>query len=143
MESIAMPTDRLCDIGQATLRISCRTCAWSEEHSVRELTRLFGHGAHVAAIFAALTLGCGHRPDLITIPEQLPNLPAGKLRTGDDVAIDAVIAEFGGDQRAAIGALLHDLNALAADARSVVSRGYVRGLDLYELSRRRRERDGW
>jgi hypothetical protein len=40
---------------------------------------------------------------------------------------DAVIAEFDGDARAAIAALLHDLDILANDAESTTSRGYVRG----------------
>jgi hypothetical protein len=42
-----------------------------------------------------------------------------------DVEVDAVIAEFGGDMRAAIAALLHDLSVLAEGAESA-SRGYVR-----------------
>lgn len=53
----------------------------------------------------------------------------------DDAAIDAVLDEFGGDARAAIKALLHDLDALAADARAMVSRGYVRGYDFVEWRR--------
>lgn len=44
-----------------------------------------------------------------------------------DEEIDAVIAEFGGDPRAAIRALLHDLTELALDTEASVSRGYVRG----------------
>lgn len=44
-----------------------------------------------------------------------------------DVEIDAVVEEFGGDIRAAIRALLHDLAVLAADFAAAVSRGYVRG----------------
>lgn len=44
-----------------------------------------------------------------------------------DEEIDAVIAEFGGDPRAAIRALLQDLTALALDSEAAVSRGYVRG----------------
>lgn len=38
-----------------------------------------------------------------------------------------MIAEFDGDLRAVIGALLHDLAVLAADFSQSVSRGYVRG----------------
>jgi hypothetical protein len=38
-----------------------------------------------------------------------------------------VLAEFGGDARAAIAALLHDLHTLALDAEASTSRGYVRG----------------
>lgn len=41
--------------------------------------------------------------------------------------VDAVLAEFGGDSRATIRALLHDVAALAEDFRSEVSRGFVRG----------------
>ena len=41
--------------------------------------------------------------------------------------IDAVIEEFGGDPRATVVALLHDLAVLAADFDRSVSRGYVRG----------------
>jgi hypothetical protein len=41
--------------------------------------------------------------------------------------IDAIIAEFGGDPKAAIRALLHDLTELALDSEAAVSRGYVRG----------------
>lgn len=45
----------------------------------------------------------------------------------EDPEVDAVIDEFGGDLRAAIRALLHDLAVLAADFAAAVSRGYVRG----------------
>ncbi len=41
--------------------------------------------------------------------------------------VDAVLAEFGGDAREAIAALLHDLDLLARDAAATTSRGYVRG----------------
>lgn len=47
-----------------------------------------------------------------------------------DAEVDVVIAEFGGDPRAAIRALLHDLAALALDRALTVSRGYVRGRGL-------------
>lgn len=40
---------------------------------------------------------------------------------------DEVLAEFGGDVREAIRALLHDQAALVADAEQAVSRGYLRG----------------
>lgn len=42
--------------------------------------------------------------------------------------VDEVIAEFGGDARKAVRALLHDLAVLAADYDASVSRGYVRGV---------------
>ncbi len=44
-----------------------------------------------------------------------------------DEEIDAVVAEFGGDVRQAIRALLHDLTQIALDSEAAVSRGYVRG----------------
>jgi ATP-dependent exoDNAse (exonuclease V) alpha subunit len=44
-----------------------------------------------------------------------------------DDEIDALVAEFGGDPREAIRALLHDLTELAIDSEAAVSRGYVRG----------------
>ena len=44
-----------------------------------------------------------------------------------DAEVEAVLAEFGGDARAAIRALLHDLAVLAADAEASTSRGFVRG----------------
>ncbi len=44
-----------------------------------------------------------------------------------DDEVDALVAEFGGDHRAAIRALLHDLTELALDTEAAVSKGYVRG----------------
>jgi hypothetical protein len=44
-----------------------------------------------------------------------------------DEEIDALVAEFDGDPREAIGALLHDLTELAIDSKAAISRGYVRG----------------
>jgi len=44
-----------------------------------------------------------------------------------DAEIDGVIAEFDGDLRAALRALLHDFAVLALDRALTVSRGYVRG----------------
>lgn len=44
-----------------------------------------------------------------------------------DEEVDAVLAEFKGDSREAVRALLHDLDALARDADRLVSHGYVRG----------------
>jgi hypothetical protein len=41
--------------------------------------------------------------------------------------IDAVLAEFGGDPREAVRALLADIATLAADYQADVSRGFVRG----------------
>ncbi|NNM72081.1 hypothetical protein [Enterovirga aerilata] len=45
--------------------------------------------------------------------------------TDDDV--DAVIAEFGGDAREAVRALLHDISIFAGDFEASVSHGFVRG----------------
>ncbi len=44
-----------------------------------------------------------------------------------DEEIDAIVAEFGGDPRRAIRALLHDLTRIAMDSETAVSLGYVRG----------------
>ena len=44
----------------------------------------------------------------------------------DDAAVDSVLAEFNGDARAAIKALLHDVDVLARDFNSSVSHGFVR-----------------
>jgi hypothetical protein len=44
-----------------------------------------------------------------------------------DEEIDAIVAEFGGDARLAIRALLHDLTQISLDCEAAVSRGYVRG----------------
>ncbi len=43
-----------------------------------------------------------------------------------DAVIDEIIAEFGGDHRQAIRALLHDLTQLALDSEAAVSKGFVR-----------------
>jgi hypothetical protein len=45
----------------------------------------------------------------------------------EDPDVSAVLDEFGGDVRAAIRALLHDLAVLAGDFTKAVSRGTVRG----------------
>jgi hypothetical protein len=44
-----------------------------------------------------------------------------------EAEVEAVIEEFGGDLRATIRALLHDIAVLASDFAATVSRGYVRG----------------
>jgi hypothetical protein len=49
------------------------------------------------------------------------------VASATDEEIEAIIAEFGGDPRAAIRALLHDLTQIAMDSEAAVSRGYVRG----------------
>ena len=45
----------------------------------------------------------------------------------NETEVDAIIAEFNGDVRAAIRALLYDIAVLAADFTASVSRGFVRG----------------
>lgn len=54
----------------------------------------------------------------------------------DDNDVDAVLEEFGGDPRAAIRALLHDIELLARDHAASVSHGYVRG-ELFPFVQRR------
>lgn len=44
-----------------------------------------------------------------------------------EAEIDAVLHEFNGNPRDAIGALLRDLKVLAEDSNRKVSKGYVRG----------------
>jgi hypothetical protein len=58
---------------------------------------------------------------------QQPDDDAAKAPNVSQQEVDAVLAEFGGDARAAIAALLHDLHTLALDAEASTSRGYVRG----------------
>ena len=45
----------------------------------------------------------------------------------EEADVEAVIEEFGGDARAALRAVLHDLAVLAADNENCVSKGFVRG----------------
>jgi hypothetical protein len=51
--------------------------------------------------------------------EPIPNPVEGQ--------VDAVIAEFGGDARAAVRALLHNRDELLRDADRAASLGYLRG----------------
>lgn len=44
----------------------------------------------------------------------------------NEAEVDAVIEEFGGDLRAVIRALLHDVAVLASDFAGAVSHGFVR-----------------
>ena len=55
--------------------------------------------------------------------------------------VDAVLAEFEGDARAAIRALLDDIDTLARDHVATVSLGFVRG-DVLPTGLRRRGRRG-
>ena len=57
-----------------------------------------------------------------------------------DADVDAVLAEFDGDSRAAIRALLDDIDTLARDHLSTVSLGFVRGEVLPQGLRRRGRR---
>ncbi len=41
--------------------------------------------------------------------------------------VDGILAEFGGNAREAIRALLHDVSFLAQDYEVTVSKGFVRG----------------
>ena len=52
--------------------------------------------------------------------DEMPSYPS-------EADIDAALAEFGGDARATIRALLSDLAMLAADRDENVSTGFVRG----------------
>jgi hypothetical protein len=52
-----------------------------------------------------------------------------------EAAVDALLAEFNGDARAAMKALLHDVDVLARDYHESVSRGFAR-------SKRREPRAG-
>lgn len=57
--------------------------------------------------------------------------PAASENPPDEAAreaeVDDVLAEFGGDARAAVRALLDDQATLIADAQEAVSRGFLRG----------------
>lgn len=65
------------------------------------------------------------RTELAGIHEQTASRRA--IGAATDAEISGIIAEFGGDPREAIRALLHDLEILAADAAASISYGYVRG----------------
>jgi hypothetical protein len=65
-----------------------------------------------------------------------PELASSELEPNHaNSEVDALLVEFNGDARAAIAALLHDLDVLAADRASNVSLGYVRGRGLLRRSR--------
>jgi len=69
-------------------------------------------------------------------PQQANSQPDDLVISEDD--IDAAIAEAGGDPRAAVRALLHDIAVLALDHARSVSRGYRRqrmfgSIDLLKL----------
>lgn len=130
MTEVAAPAVRLGDLSRRALELRCEICAVAETHSVPELQRFYGWNAEIAILRSALVLRCGHQASAITPTDTEDHHVQAKPRADSDAAIDAVLAEFGGDPRAAIGALLYDLDALAADATSLVSRGYVRGRDI-------------
>ncbi len=54
--------------------------------------------------------------------------PSSAVEETTEAEIDALVEEFQGDPRRAIGALLHDLKVLAEDSNRRVSKGYVRGV---------------
>lgn len=57
-----------------------------------------------------------------------PSEPEGDhAAAASDDGVDAVLQEFAGDWRAAIRALLHDIDVLARDYDAGISRGFVRG----------------
>jgi len=56
-----------------------------------------------------------------------PQLARSPLPPVDDDEVDEVLAEFNGDWREAIRALLHDQAALVVDAEQAVSHGYIQG----------------
>jgi hypothetical protein len=49
------------------------------------------------------------------------------IAEASDKEIDEIMAEFDGDYRQAIRALLHDLTQAALDSEAAVSKGFVRG----------------
>lgn len=55
------------------------------------------------------------------LPKQAPD------QTAFEGKIDSVLEEFGGDARAAIGALLHNREELLRDADRAASLGFLRG----------------
>ena len=55
------------------------------------------------------------------------NPPEGDPSFPTDADVASVLAEFDGDARATIRALLHDIAVLAEDYEATVSRGFVRG----------------
>ena len=66
---------------------------------------------------------------LCSPPRKAPmdeNSPANDQSFPTERDVEALLEEFGGDPRAAIRALLHDLDALASDYEAAVSRGFIR-----------------
>ncbi len=63
--------------------------------------------------------------------------PADEQEFPTERDVDDVLEEFGGDARAAIRALLHDLHLLAADYERSVSQGFVRGTAAMKARSRR------
>ena len=57
----------------------------------------------------------------------IPQPTLSDLEEVSEAEIDEVLAEFGGDQRAAIRALLQDMTTLQLDANRSASRGFLRG----------------
>ena len=51
-----------------------------------------------------------------------------EVQSDAEAEIDRLLAEFQGDPRAAIRALLHDLDMIVADYEASISKGYLRGV---------------
>ena len=49
------------------------------------------------------------------------------IRDDLDAEVERLLVEFQGDPRAAIRALLHDLDVIVADYEASISKGYLRG----------------
>ncbi|WP_342360797.1 hypothetical protein [Terrarubrum flagellatum] len=132
------PAERLCDIAHATpvLRVACATCLRSDDHGVRELMRFYGYDAVISDVVAALRLECGHGAETTRSWRVCSAAQPSSSRLDEETAIDEALAEFNGDARATIAALLHDIDALAADARAAMSPGYRRGGDFIAWRRR-------
>jgi hypothetical protein len=69
----------------------------------------------------------GEKGELVGASVFYPLLLVHDIADATRAEIDGVIAEFGGDCRRAIRALLHDLTQLALDSAAAVSKGFVRG----------------
>ena len=58
--------------------------------------------------------------------QRLAIKPEAELAADREAEIDRLLEEFGGDARAALGAVLHDLDLIVADYEASLSGGYVR-----------------
>ncbi len=85
-----------------------------------------GSASHLGSVRTPIAAGLDRR--LVHVMFR-PHRMATMTEAADpsEAEIDAVIAEFGGDLRVALRAVLHDLAVLALNRALTVSRGYVRG----------------